>query len=311
MSYPVMRVRRKRKSRSRRRIRRAMVLASLLLVAFSFWVAFQRLGPPSSWFATDNASSWEKGDPSRNLAILASRESWSLPAALPRRSVYGYSLIAGGVRSPEELQQATARDPELAEHYAGFDFTSARVIEVDQPKLVYLSYKLRGKLYWTKGKHPLHKGEKLITDGKIIARARCGNRVSESAQKAVSSEEPPAEMFEVPIYSGDGSTELPYPGGLDAGLLNRPDFPQFELGPGATAGLPGGWGFPPIFPPPVPGTCTPPGEKSGGKKKNPCPGPPPAPVPEPGTLLLVSSGIAGVYWRCRRKSSQKRSGTLS
>lgn len=299
MSEPV-RVRRRRRSRGRRRIRRAMVAAVLLTVALSGWIAVQQFGPPTSWFAAESMSTWEQGDPSHNLAMLASRQLWSGPTTQVRRPVYGYSLIAGGVRNVAELQQASERDPVLSEHYSGLDFHHAQLIEVDQPTLVYLSYKMKGKIYWTKGKHPLHKGEKLISDGKIKVRTRCANRVSDSAQKDVAIEEPPAEMFEVPFYPGGSAAELPYPGGLDSGLLARNDMPQFQ--PFAPPGsVPGGWGFPPIFPPPVPSACTPPDEK-GPKKKNPCSGPPPPPVPEPGSMLLVSSGLVGIYWRYRKKN---------
>ena len=298
-------VRRRRRSRRHRVRRRASFAVALLAVTFSFGLILYRLAPASSpaW-SVDTPTSWQQGDPSRNLAALANVSLWPAPAPASRRPVYGYSLVPGGVRSPEELEQASQRDPLLAEHYSGFDYRHAKVIQLDEPKLVYLSYRLKGKIYWTKGKHRLCKGEKLITDGKITARTRCANRVSESAQKGISSEEPPAEMFEVPVFPGGGAPQLPYPGGLQAELTNRP-FPELlPLGPTANAGLPGGWGFPPLFPPPLPGSCTPAGQKPNPKKKqNPCPGPPPAPVPEPGTMLLVGSGATGVYLRYRRSKS--------
>lgn len=296
-------VRRRRKSRRCRQRRRFTLLAALIGVILSFGLILYHLAPSSSWSGSSNPS-WERGDPSHNLAVLASQPLWSAPASPSRRLVYGYSLVPGGVRTPQELEQASEHDPLLAEHYAGFDYRHAKVVQLDAPKLVYLSYRMKGKIYWTKGKHPLRKGEKLISDGKITARTRCANRVSESAQKGILSEEPPAELFEVPVFPGAGTPQLPYPGALEAEGVNRP-FPEFvPLGPATTAGLPGGWGFPPLFPPPLPGACTPAGEKPNPKKKNPCPGPPPSPppspVPEPGTLLLVGSGAAGVYLRCRK-----------
>jgi len=52
------------------------------------------------------------------------------------RLVYPYSVVPGGVVSGNELKDVAAQDPVVAEHYAGFDYKRARVIEVSQPKLV-------------------------------------------------------------------------------------------------------------------------------------------------------------------------------
>src|SRR6266581_3837626 len=102
------------------------------------------------------------------------------------RVVYPYSVVPGGVRTPKELQDATKRDPLVARHYSGFNFSNAHVVELQKPQLVYVSYRLKGKIYWTKKKVALHKGEKVITDGKITGRTRCANQVSPTAQAAVS-----------------------------------------------------------------------------------------------------------------------------
>lgn len=301
MSDSVRHVRRRRRSGRSRHTRRALVFATLIAVLLTGWGVLHRFGPPSSWFANDNNSAWAQGDPSRNLALLAARQAWPPSASGSRRLVYPYSIIPGGVHSPKELEQFSEHDPAVSEHFSGFDFRNAKVIQVDEPRLVYLSYRMKGKIFWTKKKFRLHKGEKLITDGKITCRTRCANRVSESAQKAISPEEPPAELFEAPVEMGSSSTQILYPGPFESALL-RPGPEVQPLGP--PPGLPGGWGFPPIFPPPVPGTCVPANQKKGGKKKQEvCPSPPPPPVPEPGTLLLVSSGIAGIYLRYRKSKS--------
>lgn len=304
MSDSVRHVRRRRRSGRNRRIRRGLMFAALVTVLFGAWAVLHRLGPPSSWFGKERNSVWEQGNPSRNLAMLAASQAWPLTTDGSRRLVYPYSIIPGGVRSPEELEQVSEHDPAVSEHFSGFDYRNAKIIQVDEPRMVYLSYRMKGKIFWTKKKYRLHKGEKLITDGKITCRTRCANRVSESAQKAISPEEPPAELFEQPMQVGGSSAQIPYPGPFESALL-RPGPPG--VGPLAPPpGLPGGWGFPPIFPPPVPGVCVPANQKKGGKKKQEeCPTPPPPPVPEPGTLLLVSSGLAGIYLRYRNASASK------
>jgi hypothetical protein len=228
--------------------------------------------------------------------------------------VYPYSVIPGGVQTPEDLHRVSDHDRIVGGHYAGFDFRNARIVELNQPKLVYLSYRMGDKVFWTAKRISLRKGEKLITDGRTTARTRCANQISESPQPAVSPFEPPAAKFEQPF---DGTAaQIPIPGDFNslgsgrelAGLgSTRPP----GLQAASSAPFPGG-GFPPVFPPPIPSkSCVPPEVKAeaaaGSGKNNPCPShkPPPPPVPEPTTILLVSSGIAGIYWRSRKAAAKK------
>jgi hypothetical protein len=299
VSHPPRRTR-SRRSRRRRLIRRTVALLALLtLVSFTGWWIQSRRSA-SSWHSSvaGTDSDWSRGNLSQNLAALAA-------ASAPRPAVYPYSVVPGGVRTPQELHEVSTHDGVVAKHYAGFDFQRAKVVELDQAKLVYLSYRIGNKVFWTKKKVHLRKGEKLITDGKIAARTRCANRVSESAQNAVSPEEPPAEKFEEPMASGGSATQIAFPGNFESALLTRPELSGF--GPEGPPGIPGsgslfgpggGGGLPPIFPPTIPGGgCDPRREK--------CPqGPPPA-VPEPSTILLMSSGLAGIYLRYRRSASKK------
>jgi PEP-CTERM motif len=295
-----MRVRRSKYRRRRRIQRTAFVFAGLLLLYLGGWWAFS---VHSAWFSRANPDqadlNWMQGNLSENLSVLAAK-SVALPLALPRRVVYPYSIIPGGVQTPEDLRQVSDHDRLIGGHYAGFDFRNARIIEVDQPKLVYVSYRMGDKIFWTAKKISLHKGEKLITDGKITARARCANQVSEKAQPAISPAEPDAAAFEMPF---DGTAaQIPFPSDLNA--LMAPHEGS-GLGPATspiqtvgTAPFPGG-GVPPIYPPPIPSKGCPPGETGGPGK--PCHHkPPPPPVPEPATVLLVSSGIAGIYLRRRK-----------
>jgi hypothetical protein len=242
------------------------------------------------------------------LSLLAMK-SVSSPLTVPHRVVYPYSIIPGGVRTPDDLREVSEHDRVVGSHYAGFDFRNAKIVELDQPKLVYLSYRMGDKVFWTAKRVSLHKGEKLITDGKMTARVRCANRISESAQPIVSPVEPPAAKFEEPFDGTAG--QIPFPGDFNATGPGREYAGLGAAGPptlisSGTAPFPGA-GLPPIFPPPIPTAGCPPVDvkdelAAGSGKSNPCPHhkPPPPPVPEPATLLLVSSGIAGIYWRHRR-----------
>ena len=71
-------------------------------------------------------------------------------------------------------------DPVIAAHYRDFDFRRARVMQLLEDKTVYVSYRIAGRVYWTTKKVRLRRGEKVITDGKMTLRTRCGNQVSDT-----------------------------------------------------------------------------------------------------------------------------------
>ncbi len=326
MSYAVRRVRRGRSRRSRRRMATAFSIILLVVAGFG------ALRIVSAHFSSSDAaavSDSSHGSFSANLAALAAQSAIGVPDTQNSHVVYPYSVVPGGVQSPDDLEQAAAHDPLVAQHYSGFDYQHAKVIEVQQPALVYLSYRLHNRIYWTSKRIRLHRGEKLISDGKMTARSRCGNRVSESAQKAVSPQEPPAEKFDQPYLADGGTaTQAPFPGNFESTLRNPPEFGgagpagppltnSYLFGPG------GGTGYPPIFPPPVPinsGACNTisshpgrgqgTGELDGTTVERNCPkkpgpgGTPPPVVPEPGTILLFTSGAAGIYLRYRKAASK-------
>src|SRR5690242_8970729 len=149
-----------------------------------------------------------------------------------RRVVYPYSVVPGGVASTEELRDAIAHDPVVAEHYAGFDYKSAHVVEVSQPKLVYLSYRRGDKILWTKKQATLRQGEKLITDGKITARTRCANQVSVLPQANTAREEPTMAELDRPDAAASGMQQFA-PSAFDSELFDMdPGLPFAPFAPG-------------------------------------------------------------------------------
>jgi hypothetical protein len=144
----------------------------------------------------------------------------------------------------------------------------------------------------------LHKGEKLLTDGHITARTRCGNQVSVLPQVDISPQEPMMAELERPDAVASGTEQL-FPQSATALRLD----PLIPIGP-PYAGFPQPGGFMPL---PtgggVPVSCAPSKKETDTKtSKDNCktvPPPPPPAVPEPSTMVLMLSGAAAVYARFR------------
>ena len=199
-------------------------------------------------------------------------------------------MIPGGVGSVEELHQFAERDPVVAEQFRGFDYAHAHVLTVSKNTAMYVAYRMGDKVYWTRKKVPLHKGETLISDGKTAARTRCGNRVAAAPLGPHATVDPLVADFDHPLFSNDMVTREvePEAASYEASLATP------EQG---NALLPASHGkrLIPLFFLPVaawPG--------GGGGSHTPL-----AVTPEPGTMLLLSSGLVGVYWKSR-KSRRKR-----
>ena len=257
------------------------------------------------------------------------------------RTVYPYSVIAGGAQSPQELREAAAVDPVVARHYADFDITNARRVTLDAPKLVYVSYRIGNKVFWTRNKLALRKGEAMLSDGRNMARARCGNRISVLPVRPNAPAEPSSSELDGPEFAPIVSTQYllaysaPMPGGPTQspggpGASFVPVAPFFPLPggggiggsrnsttppPGGGGGTPGGGGNGGGGTPgghsggtPPPGGGSGGGGTPGGGGGTPPPGggggggtPPPVGVSEPGTAALVLIGLGAAAVRARRK----------
>jgi hypothetical protein len=308
---PRIRRRRTRRHRRNRLIRHCFLAVGVFILVGSFSALALRYLTPSLFRAQSNPPSFQQAELSRER-VLNLNQLLSQMGPSADRPVYPYSVIPGGVEDAKELKWVAEHDPIVAAHYAGFDYDHARIVRLTLAQTVYLSYRIGNHIYWTRHRLTLHKGEKLLTDGKITARVRCANRVEQLPQQAASENEPPAVKFDQPIGTGTALQTPPVP--FQSALLEQPSRPGTGTGPLSLYDPIGGYGWVPISPPSLPsGVCSPEKKKGGkdsgccaavvgeGTKKkggSPCG---PGVVPEPGTWVLFATGLIFIYWQARRK----------
>jgi hypothetical protein len=223
------------------------------------------------------------------ISFLSQQDSgqWSSVSGLPADSLYGldllnsvekttptlfpYSVIPGGAHNRHELLEALQREPVVAAHYVGFAAGQARIVRLTHDRFAYVSYRLGNRIYWTKKKVRLHEGETLLSDGASLARARCGNRVSDVALGPTSPQEPTEKVWNTPVVplhvdTVSFPTRPQWPARAAAPLLlSLPN----EL-PASDSTSRGG------FPPSIPAFCC------GGSSSTPTPARPGYPLPPPG-----------------------------
>jgi hypothetical protein len=157
---------------------------------------------------------------------------------------------------------------------------------------MYMSYRKRGRILWTKTAHLIPAREEVLTDGKVTARMRCGNRLASKPEGLVAPDEPSEAQLNQPVAIAGDPIRPPM-------LLaqNSPLMPQIvangPVGPGPI-------GIPLVIGPVIGGgggsTCVSPEQAARDHNKNELvcpknPHHPPPPVPEPGTYLLMGSGV--------------------
>ena len=239
-------------------------------------------------------SFWAPNAISRDFAWARLREHKSARYVARMPGVYPYSVVPGGVKNPESLRQAAAQDRAVSRHYAHFDYSKAHLVRVSEPRAVYVSYRIRDTIFWTRKKILLHPGEELLTDGQITIRAKCGNQLSETARPEVSDEEPAEDVMDEPVALEALGPPLPL----------RPSFrlPDLPVGsPIVPPAFGGGFSFPFVAiggPVAVPGCRT----KDGSFDKHCHPHHHKNPViPEPAPIILLASGLVLVLWRYRSR----------
>ena len=242
------------------------------------------------------------------------------------RPLYPYSVVPGGVRSADEVRSAANSDNAVRLHYAGLNISNTRLERLNAAKLAYVSYRRGDNIFWTRNAVLLPKGERVMTDGTMMLRARCGNRISEVPMAPVESpaaavapevmELPPADVMaaplaapaEVPLSATPLSAllipeALPVPTGPNAPAGFGPPLIWAPTGGGASSSGPSGPGTGAGSPsgPTGPGGGSPSGPGSGpGSGPSSPSGPgsggstPPVPAPEPGEMAMLAAGLAAV-----------------
>lgn len=239
------------------------------------------------------------------------------------RKVYPFSVIPGGAYSADELALARRVDRVVAAHYADFDPSTVAVRTLPEDEFLYVSYRKADRVYWTTDKRRIPKGNCVLTDGKHLARARCGNRLSATPQFPVLYGPQPAEaslnapevpgpfdLPKAPLFAAayDGP-ELPLLGsprpfgfpremsGASPYLAFGPPFsvfPPMILATGPTLGIsprtPASSGTGPVG-----GGGGPVGAGGGGGPSGGGGGPVLGSVPEPVPAALLVLGLSGLF----------------
>ncbi len=286
MSQPPYR-KRVRRSAFRRRFKLWLILAGIITLAI---VAALLFFDSSALLNEDSIRSvWQS-------MMMLGRDSLERAATRPQGLIYPYSIVAGGVHDVRQLRDAIEMDPVAAEHYSGFDVAKARVVRLQRDEYVYVSFRVGNGVYWTSHRLKLSKGEALLTDGEHYIRTRCGNRISQTAQRPIYQHEPSPETLNTAMsISPEGQIvafaahfpEGSMPGA--PGLENQFVAPLRGHSPSAPAPAGNSDGFIPFFPAPA-------GCKHSDSRKN-CGGteispPPPTPTPENSDLIFVITGAA-------------------
>jgi PEP-CTERM motif len=286
---------RRRRSWYRRRLRMqrtfVAVVVGTLLAGACWQIAVHYLVSPSLRSPGSPNSSWLRANAHRNVGLLAARSARPMKVVSRIPGVYPYSVVPGGVKDVRDLRDAASRDSVVRRHFAHFDYTHAQLVRAAEAREVYLSYRIRNTVFWTRKKVRLHVGELLLTDGNITARAHCGNQISDTAKPEVSDEEPAEDVLDQPVAMME-SPSMPIRPVLAA--LDLPDGqpipPQFFAGGFVFPYVPFGVPIPgarcPIDDIIVDGQCHP-------KRRNHV-------TPEPSTMVLISFGLALILWRNRR-----------
>jgi hypothetical protein len=186
--------------------------------------------------------------------------------------VFRHSVVAGGVKTPQDVRMAMGRDDVVAAHYRAVALGALRTEKLAADRMVYVSYRIGDAIYWTKSKVRLPKGEAILTDGVTEMRARCGNCISSAPMQPTADDEPPVMEFDsligdadiipsrVPLWGAVFGPLGALPGGL---LLSDPPSGRLFFPAPIAIGFPGGNGVgtdspDQLVPDPEPGEIDPP-----------------------------------------------------
>lgn len=286
---------RRRRTWYRRRLRTQRILMAVVfgvLLVGAFWQSASRYLPlPSLRSSQILPDSFRvRGDVHKNFVSMTARATRLAKGLTRIPGVYPYSVIPGGVKDLNDLRSAALRDSAVRQHYAHFDYSHAQLIRASEAREVYLSYRIRDTVFWTRKRIRLQAGELLLTDGNITARARCGNQISDTAKPEVSDEEPAEDVLDEPVAVMEAPSLAIRP------MLGPPALPGGQ--PAAPTLFAGGFIFPYVpFSGPLPYSRCP---LDDGMADVHCHPKHPHVVPEPPSMILIASGFGLILWRYRR-----------
>jgi len=309
--------------------RLALRVAALLLIAGATALVWR-------WPQLSYTFGWDR-TPSAAL-IPAPQPEARLGADRSGRLVYAYSVVPGGVIDANELRRAVESDPVVAEHYHDLDLTRLHPVTLSMDTAAYVSFRKGDRVYWTTKKVRLVKGESVLSDGKNMVRARCGNRISEDAMSRSAPDEPLEAELDAPILPGGPMAPLELPEQPEQGRLLvaalRPELPEPppplpDSPEGVTLsapvdgtitqdesyygpwpfihGIPWSWAFAAYGPTPLPPQPKQPGDQGGSGPTTASDDPADAHTPEPASWILVGGGmlgLGGLVRRARRRSAR-------
>ena len=125
----------------------------------------------------------------------------SLSGRSMAKRIYPYSVVSGGVMSRDEATAAISEDPIVADHYQGIRSEKLTPIKLRTRIFAFVSYRKGNRVAWTQRRLPIGAGELLMSDGRELIRARCGNRISTVSRTPVMDDEPTGEEFDTAVSS--------------------------------------------------------------------------------------------------------------
>ena len=162
------------------------------------------------------------------------------PAVPSRRLVFPWSVVSGGVDSPLAMRTAMREDPVVEAHYAGLNPAEFRAETLPAKRQGYVSYRIRDKVYWTRGMVTLLAGETVLSDGRFLVRGRCGNLFSPTPREPVAPPELEPEEIDMDAAVREAllmqSPALPGEPALETGTVINPK--QIGNNPEITSVLP-------------------------------------------------------------------------
>jgi hypothetical protein len=178
------------------------------------------------------------------------------------------------IHSVEDFQKTVRNDPVLLSHFSGFNWETAKIGKQDEETFAYVSHRKGEVIKQTSKPIRLPKGDGYITDGVRIARTYCCNDINMTPSAGVPKKEsPPINM-------------TPSAGVPEEWVPSEPSFPFDPSGviPFLTAS-------PARFSPSAHSSYVPNSSS----------------IPEPGTMLLMGTGLIVLVAACKKKNSANKS----